>query len=118
MDASFPKTYGQLALVLTVFQLHFETFWGGGHLFWWTLMQCQSHPAVSMGSLSNNDGDGDGYENVTLKKWIRAASNFIALIPCRLMLAHFTELNSKGLYQSSRREKGSCCLVFPDLDKT
>ena len=33
MDASFPKTYGQLALVLTVFQLHFETFLWGGHLF-------------------------------------------------------------------------------------
>ena len=25
------------------------------------------------------------------------------------------ELNSKGLYQSSRNEKESCCLVFPAL---
>ena len=35
--------------------------------------------------------DGDGYENVT-KKWICAASNFIALIPSRLirqMMANF-----------------------------
>ena len=36
----------------------------------------------SIGSLSNNDGDG--YENVT-KKWIYAALNFIALIPSRLI---------------------------------
>ena len=44
----------------------------------------------TLGSLSNT-GD-DGYENVPYKKWIRAASNFIALIPCRLirqMLAFF-----------------------------
>ena len=46
------------------------------------------HPASSYhwvtGSLSNNnvDGDGEGYENVTR---IRAASNFIALIPPRLL---------------------------------
>ena len=29
------------------------------------------------------------------------------------MLANVLELNSKGLYQSSRKEKESCCLVFP-----
>ena len=29
------------------------------------------------------------------------------------MLANVLELNSKGLYQSSRKEKQSCCLVFP-----
>ena len=51
-----------------------------------------------------------------LKKWIRAASNFIALVPSRLirqMLAFFLEVNFKGLYQSSRKEKDSCRLVFP-----
>ena len=29
----------------------------------------------------------------------------------------FLELNSKGLYQSSRKEKASCCLVFPSSTK-
>ena len=56
----------------------------------------------------------------SLTKWIRAASNFIALIPSRLihqMLANVLELNSKGLHQSSGKEKGSCCLVFPSSTK-
>ena len=56
----------------------------------------------------------------SLKKWIHAASNFIALIPSRLinqMLADCLELNSKGLYQSSGKEKESCCLRFPSLTK-
>ena len=51
----------------------------------------------------------------SLKKWIRAASNFIALIPYRLIRQFwpiFLELNSKRLYQSSGKEKESC-LVFP-----
>ena len=42
-----------------------------------------------LGNLRNDDGDG--YENVT-KKWICAASNFITLIPSRLirqMMANF-----------------------------
>ena len=50
------------------------------------------------------------------KKWIRAVSNFIALIPTLLiyqMLAFFQELNSKGLYLSSqKKKKTSGCLVF------
>ena len=29
----------------------------------------------------------------------------------------FLELNSKGLYQSSGKEKESCCLVFPSSTK-
>ena len=33
------------------------------------------------------------------------------------MLANFLELNSKGLYQSSGKEKESCCLVFPSSTK-
>ena len=51
---------------------------------------------------------------------MRAASNFIALIPSRLirqMLANVWELNSKELYQSSEEEKESCCLVSV-LDET
>ena len=39
----------------------------------------------------------------------------MALIPSRLirqMLAIFSEQNSEGLYQSSGKEKESCCLVF------
>ena len=52
----------------------------------------------------------------SLKKWTCAASNFIALVPSRLivwMLAIFFEADSKGLHQSSAKEKESCCLVFP-----
>ena len=51
----------------------------------------------------------------SLKKWTCAASNFITLIPSRLivwMLAIFFEADSKGLHQSSAKEKESCCLVF------
>ena len=54
----------------------------------------------SLGSLSNNDRDGN--ENVTL---------------IRQMWAIFLELNSEGLYQSSGKEKESCCLVFPSSTK-
>ena len=45
---------------------------------------------------------GDGYENVTL---------------IRQMWAIFLELNSEGLYQSSGKEKESCCLGFPSSTK-
>ena len=51
---------------------------------------------------------------------MRAASSFFQLIPSRLirqMLAIFLELNSKELYQSSEKEKESCCLVFPSSTK-
>ena len=47
-------------------------------------------------------------------------TNFIALIPSRLihqMLANCLKLNSKGQYQSSGKEKESCCLRFPSLTK-
>ena len=47
----------------------------------------------------------------------RCFNLFVTLIPSRLirqMLASVVlELNSKGLYQSSEKEKESCCLVFP-----
>ena len=44
----------------------------------------------------------------------------MALIPSRSirqMLAILLELNSKGLQQSSGREKESCCLLFPSSTK-
>ena len=53
----------------------------------------------------------------SLKKWICAASNFIALIPSRLMSQICLELNSKGLHQSSGKEKESCCLLVPSSTK-
>ena len=56
------------------------------------------------------------------KKWNRAASTFIALIPSRLIrqMLHgwlSLELNSKGLYQSSGKEKENWCFVFPSSTK-
>ena len=54
--------------------------------------------------ISNNDGDG--YESVTYKVNSRCLKRYRAL-----------ELNSKGLHQSSGKEKGSCCLVFPSPTK-
>ena len=59
-------------------------------------------------------------QKISLKKWICAASNFITLILfclIRQMLAIFLELNSKGPYRSSGKEKESCCLVFQSLTK-
>ena len=73
--------------------------------------------SLSLTGLRRRNDDVDGYENVT---WICAASNFIALIPSRSirqMLAILLELNSKGLQQSSGREKESCCLLFPSSTK-
>ena len=55
------------------------------------------------------------------KKWIRAVSNFIALIPTPLMcqmLAIFQELNSKGLYLGSEKQNENHCLVFTPAHKT
>ena len=57
---------------------------------------------------------------MSLKRYSCAASNFFLLIPSgsvRQMLANVLKLNSKGLYQSSRTEKESCCLVFPPSTK-
>ena len=52
----------------------------------------------------------------SLKKRIGAVSNFIALVLCRLirqMLADFLKLNSRGLYQSSGKEKKVSALYSP-----
>ena len=51
----------------------------------------------------------------SLERWIRAASNLIALIPSRSnrkIFATFVELNSKRLYRSSGKAKESRCLVL------
>ena len=52
---------------------------------------------------------------------LRCPKLYCALwVPSRLirqMLAIFLELNSKGLHQSSGKEKESCCLLFPSSTK-
>ena len=73
---------------------------------------------VIITELSNNHGDG-----LLRKRHLksRAASNFIALIPSRLirqMLANFfLTLNSNGLCQNSGKEKESRCLVCTSSKK-
>ena len=62
---------------------------------------------VIIGSSSINEGDG--YANViySCRKWVRPASNFIALIPSRSvsqMLANFSGLNSNRLYRSPEKQ--------------
>ena len=71
-----------------------------------------------MAILSNNHGEV--YENVAKKVNARCFIRYRALIPSRLirqMLANGWELNSKELYQSSKKEKESYCLVFPSSTK-
>ena len=54
------------------------------------------------------------------EQWIRATSNFIALIPTRStrqILALFWNLNSKRLYQTSGKDKESRWLVFTSWTK-
>ena len=67
----------------------------------------------------SNNGDDGLLRKRHLKS--RAASNFIALIPSRLirqMLANFfLTLNSNGLCQNSGKEKESRCLVFTSSKK-
>ena len=67
---------------------------------------------ILLGSLSSDNRNGS--KNAT-KKWIRVVLNFIAFIPTPLiwqMLAIFQELNSKGLYLSSQKQRENCHLVF------
>ena len=54
------------------------------------------------------------------EQWIRATSNFIALIPTRStrqILALFWNLSSKRLYQTSGKDKESRWLVFTSWKK-
>ena len=58
----------------------------------------------------------------SLNKWIRAASNFIALISSRLLrqiLANpfLSWILEDCMYQSSGNEKEGCCLFFPSSTK-
>ena len=64
--------------------------------------------ADTLGSLSNNDGNN--YENFTWfsKNWIRAGSNFIALISSRsicLMLANFSGVEFLKTVSKFRKKK-------------
>ena len=76
--------------------------------------------SLLIGSLSDNDATAT---KTSLKKRISAASNFIALIPshlkllCQVLAIVLKCMNSKGLYQSSGKEKRSCCLVLPSSTK-
>ena len=67
---------------------------------------------VPLESLSNKDGDG--YEKVTQRviALLQALSRLFQLVQFVKCWQIFLELNSKGLYQSSGREKESRCLVF------
>ena len=71
-----------------------------------------------IGSLSNNDGGG-GYENVTkvkshcFKLYRAYSTSFNSYKRWQI----FLELNSKGLYRSSGKEKESHCLVFTSSTK-
>ena len=64
-------------------------------------------------NLSNDDGDV--YENV-----VCAASNFIALIPSRLlsqMLVNFFGDGFQRTLSKFKKEKETCCFVFPSSTK-
>ena len=72
-------------------------------------MTTASHFPAKIGSLNNDDGDG--YESVTLKMSLRCLKLYraysVSFNPSN-ELAIFLELNSKGLYQSTEKEKESC----------
>ena len=66
------------------------------------VLQFTTEQISHLGSLSINDGDG--YEiKTSLKKWSRAVSNLIALIPSRsirqMFSIFFPEMNSNRLYR-------------------
>ena len=68
-------------------------------------------PCKNRGLIGNNNGDS--YENVTFKNATRAYSiSFI--VKCWQL---FLELNFKGLYQSSGKDKESRCLEFTSSTK-
>ena len=70
-----------------------------------------ARPCKNREPISNNDGDG--YENVTFKNVTRAYSiSFI--VKC---WQFFLELNFKGLYKSSGKEKESRWLVLMSSTK-
>ena len=75
----------------------------------------------TIGSLSNDDGDGDGYENVIYIKsefaLLQTLSRLFHLVQFVKFWQISLELNSKELYQTSGKEKENCCFVFPSSTK-
>ena len=69
-------------------------------------------------SISNNDGEG--YESVTKKVNSRRFKPFLGYSMSSYFVKFwqmFLELNSKGMHQSSGKQKGSFCLMFPSSTK-
>ena len=62
-----------------------------------------------LGSLSNNIGDSFRLPQTLLRLF-----HLVQFVECWRI---FLELNSKGLYESSGKEKESCCVVFPSSTK-
>ena len=71
-----------------------------------------SYVMLIQGSLTNDEGDG--YENVTQNENSHCLKLYRGYSNCWQILSEF---NSKGLHQSSGKEKESCCLVFPSSTK-
>ena len=69
-------------------------------------------------SICNNDGEG--YESVTKKVNSRRFKPFLGYSISSYFVKFwqmFLELNSKGMHQSSGKQKGSFCLMFPSSTK-
>ena len=81
------------------------------------LVRNQSTLELRLNKIQSESFKQQGRWRLRKRHWkSRASSNFIALILSRLirqMLVIFLELISKGLYQSSEKEKEICCSVFP-----
>ena len=71
-----------------------------------------SYVMLIQGSLTNDEGDS--YENVTQNENSHCLKLYRGYSNCWQILSEF---NSKGLHQSSGKEKESCCLVFPSSTK-
>ena len=69
----------------------------------------------TIGRLSNDDGDG--YENVTQLRCFKIYRVYSISFNSSNVAKISLELNSKGLYQSSGKEKKNCCFVFPSSTK-
>ena len=68
-----------------------------------------------LGSLSNNDYDG--HKNVSEFALLQTLSPLFRLVQFIKCWGIFLDLNSKGLYQRSGKEKESRCLVFTSSTK-
>ena len=80
------------------------------------VFRCRMVYQESRGSLSNNDRDG--YENkIVNSRCLKLHRAYFISFHLSNVGKFFLVLNSKGLYQSSGKEKESCCLVFPSSKK-